>query len=388
MRRLWMAAALAVLVSGGAARAQTLHVGLVATLSGPAAVLGQQARDGFNLALKGLGGKLGGMDADVTVIDDELKPDIAQNRVRNLLEQGNVRFIVGPTFSNVLQAIFKPVTAAKVFLISDNAGPSSYAGKNCSPFFFTTSYQNDQVHAVLGQYAQSQGMKRVVTIVPNYQAGRDAVAGFKSKFAGEIADEIYVPLGQLDYSAELARIAAAKPDAVFAFVPGGMGVALVKQYRQAGLADYVPFLSAFTVDESTLPAQQDAALGMLAGANWAPDLDTKANHAFVAAFEAAYHYVPATYAFQAYDAAMLIDSAVRAVGPAKLGDAEAVRAALLRADFQSLRGDLAYSHNGYPIQNFYLTKVARRPDGKFETEILQTVFTHDVDSYAKECPLP
>ena len=382
MRRVILAAVAASLA--GSAAAETLNVGLVATLSGQSAALGIQSRDGFDLALKQLGGKIGGEDTHVTVIDDELKPDVAVSKVRTMLEREHPQFIVGPTYSNVLGAIVKPITDAKTFLISDNAGPSVLAGKACNPFFMTTSYQNDQIHAVLGHYAQDQGYKRVITMVPNYQAGRDAVAGFKRDYRGEVVDELYVPLGQLDFSAELARIAAAKPDAVFTFMPGGMGVALVKQYRQAGVT--VPLLSAFTVDESTLPAQGDAAVGMLAGSNWAPALDNPQTKAFTAAFEAAYHYVPATYAFQAYDAVMLIDSAVRALH-GNLSDPAAVRTALRKADFTSLRGKLAFSANGFPIQDFYLVQVAKRPDGKYQTEVVKTVYAAFADDYGKDCPL-
>ncbi len=378
-----MAAAL-VLGAAYPATAEPLNVAFIATLSGSAAVLGQQSRDGFNLALKQLNGSLGGMETHVTIIDDELKPDVALGKLRTVLERDHPAFVVGPIFSNVLAAIVKPVTDAHAFLVSDNAGPSSLAGKACNPYFLTTSYQNDQIHAVLGHYAQDQTYGKVITIVPNYQAGRDAVAGFKRDYKGEVADELYVPLGQLDFSAELARIAAAKPDAVFAFMPGGMGVSLVKQYRQAGLT--IPVLSAFTVDESTLPAQGDAAVGMLAGSNWAPNLDTPANKAFMAAFEAEYHYVPATYAFQAYDAAMLIDSAVRAE-KGKLDDPMGMRAALMKADFKSLRGSLHFSVNGFPVQDFYLVKVAKRPDGKYQTEVVQTIYKDFADDYAKDCPL-
>ena len=378
-----MAAAL-VLGAAYPATAEPLNVAFIATLSGSAAVLGQQSRDGFNLALKQLNGSLGGMETHVTIIDDELKPDVALGKLRTVLERDHPAFVVGPIFSNVLAAIVKPVTDAHAFLVSDNAGPSSLAGKACNPYFLTTSYQNDQIHAVLGHYAQDQNYAKVITIVPNYQAGRDAVAGFKRDYKGEVADELYVPLGQLDFSAELARIAAAKPDAVFAFMPGGMGVSLVKQYRQAGLT--IPVLSAFTVDESTLPAQGDAAVGMLAGSNWAPNLDTPANKAFMAAFEAEYHYVPATYAFQAYDAAMLIDSAVRAE-KGKLDDPMGMRAALMKADFKSLRGSLHFSVNGFPVQDFYLVKVAKRPDGKYQTEVVQTIYKDFADDYAKDCPL-
>jgi len=253
------------------------------------------------------------------------------------------------------------VTENKTFLISPNAGPSSYAGKECSPFFYVTSYQNDQVHEILGKVAQDRGYKRVYLLVPNYQAGRDSVAGFKLDYKGEIADESYVPLNTLDFQPELSKISSQKPDAVFTFMPGGMGVNLVKQYKQAGLAASIPVLSAFTVDESTLPAQQDAAVGMFGGANWAPNLDNPANKTFVAGYEAAYNSVPGTYAMQAYDAALLIDSAVKAVN-GDLGNKDAVAAALKKADFTSLRGNFKFNTNGYPIQDFYLTKVAKRAD--------------------------
>ena len=214
-----------------------LKVGLIATLSGPPAVLGQQLRNGFNLAVKNLGGKLGGRDVEVIVADDELKPDVAVTKVKALVERDKVEFVVGPIFSNILQAIMKPVTDGGAILISPNAGTSNFAGKECNPNFFVTSYQNDQVFAVSGKHAQDTGIKKVFLMAPNYQAGRDALAGFKICFKGEIADEVYVPLNQLDYSAELAKIAAAKPDAIYVFLPGGMGVNFVKQFRQAGLAD-------------------------------------------------------------------------------------------------------------------------------------------------------
>jgi branched-chain amino acid transport system substrate-binding protein len=383
----WKSAGLAVLlgVTIQPALAQDkIKVGVIVTLSGPAAGLGQQARDGFALAVKDLGGKMSGKDVEVTVVDDELKPDAAVTKVKGLLERDKVDFVVGPIFSNILLAIHKPVIDNKTFLISPNAGPSSYAGKECSRFFYVTSYQNDQVHEILGKVAQDRGYKRVYLLVPNYQAGRDSAAGFKLDYKGEIVEESYMPLGSLDFQPELSKIASLKPDAVFTFMPGGMGVNLVKQYRQAGLADNIPVLSAFTVDESTLPAQQGAAVGMFGGANWAPNLDNPQNKKFVASYEAAYSGVPGTYAMQAYDAALLIDSAVKAV-KGDLSNKDAVAAALKAADFTSLRGDFKFSANGYPIQDFYLTKVAKRPDGKYQTEIVQKVFENYADRYAKDC---
>ncbi len=381
-----LAAAAVILAGTGAQGQEKLKIGIIATLSGPPAVLGQQLRNGFNLAVKDLNGKLGGRDVEVIVADDELKPDLAVNKVKALVDRDKVDFVVGPIFSNILAAIMKPVTEGGAILISPNAGTSNFAGKECNPNFFVTSYQNDQVFAVSGKHAQDTGIKKAFLMAPNYQAGKDALAGFKAFFKGDIADEVYVPLNQLDFSAELAKIAAANPDAIYVFLPGGMGVNFVKQFRQAGLANNVTFLSAFTVDESTLPAQQDAALGFFGGANWAPDLDNPQNKRFVADYEKEFGAVPATYAFQAYDAALLIDSAVRQV-QGNVANREALRAAMMKAEFASLRGGFKFNTNHYPIQDFYLVKVAKRADGKFETQIVKKVFENYADPHAKDCAM-
>ena len=362
-----------------------ITVGLLLTLSGPGAVLGQHARDGFELALKQRHGRLGGRDINLVVVDDELKPDVAVARARRLIEQDKASFVVGPIFSNVLAAIFRPVTTDAI-LISPNAGASTFAGKACSPYFFATSYENNQVHEVSGEYAQRKGYKRAFLMAPNYQAGKDAIAGFKSKFKGEILDEDYVPLTQLDFQSDLARIAAAKPDVIYAFMPGALGVNLVKQFRQSGLADSVPFLSAFTVDESTLPAQRDAAVGMYGGMTWAPNMDNAANKAFEPAFEEAYKYVPASYAMQGYDAAQVIDAALTKLGGDNR-DKDKLQQALRSAQINSPRGGFRFNTNGYPIQDFYLVQVAKRADGLFQTEIRERVFENYADEFAKECPL-
>jgi branched-chain amino acid transport system substrate-binding protein len=367
------------------ARAQQapVRIGLVAVLTGPQAALGTHLRDGFLLGMRHLENRLGNRPAEVLVIDDELRPDVAVTKVRAALERDRCDFIVGVVFSNILQAIMRPVTETNTFLISTNAGPSTFAGRGCNPFFFTTSYNNDQVHSVMGQAAQDEGHRRVFLMTPNYQAGRDAMAGFKSRFKGEVVDEVYVPLNHLDFSAELARIAAARPDALFTFMPGGLGVNLVRQYRQAGLAS-IPFLSTFTVDEATLPAQGEAAEGFFSAAPWAPNMDNEANRRFVRDFEATYNYIPASYAAQAYDAAMLLHSAVGRVG-GDLADRNALREAIRAADFRSVRGGFRFGTNHYPIQDHWLLKVVRRPDGRFQTETVRKVLENDVDPYAAEC---
>lgn len=362
---------------------QPVRIAVMAVLSGPQASLGTQLRDGFALGLKHQDDRLGGRAVEVQVLDDELRPEVAVSKVRTALERDKVDFVVGPVFSNVLQAIFRPVTESRTVLISPNAGPSTYAGRGCSPFFFVTSYNNDQVHSVLGQAAQDAGYKTAFLMTPNYQAGRDAVAGFKSRFKGEVVGETYVPLNQLDFSGELTQLAAAKPDCLFTFMPGGLGINLVRQYRQAGLQN-IPFLSAFTVDESTLPAQQDAAVGFYSAASWAPNMDNPANKRFVADYEAAYGIVPGSYAAQSYDAAQLIGSALRRTNGGT-ENKDALRAALRAADFPSVRGPFRFGANQYPVQDFWLLRVAKRPDGKFQTETVRKVLSDDVDPWAKDC---
>lgn len=367
-----------------AASDDVLRIGLIYTLSGPPAALGVQARDGFQLAAEQIG-DLGGMKTEIIVIDDEGKPDLAADKARELVARDQVDFVVGPIFSNILIAIHRPVTETGTILISTNAGTSNFAGAECNPNFFVTSYQNDQNHEVMGAYAQREGFTNVFLMAPNYQAGKDSLAGFKNSYKGGVAGEVFTELGQLDFSSELAQIAAFQPDALFTFMPGGMGVNLVKQYSQAGLTS-IPFLSAFTVDETTLPATQDAAVGLLGGANWAPDLDNAANKKFVDAYIAKYDSVPGTYAMQAYDAAQLIDSAVRKVN-GDLTNRDALRAAIKEADFESPRGDFSFGVNNYPVQDFYLVEAVKRDDGRYGTSIREKIFDDYVDNYASKCTM-
>ncbi|HBB85197.1 MAG TPA: ABC transporter substrate-binding protein [Sulfitobacter sp.] len=371
---------------GSMALAEDIKIGMVVTLSGPPAALGQQIVDGFQLALDEKDGMLGGQKIELIVEDDELKPDVALLKATSLVERDEVDFVVGTVFSNMLQAIFKPVVQSETFLVSPNAGPSTFAGRNCNPYFFVTSYQNNQNAEISGMIANEEGFESVFTMVPNYQAGRDNIKGFKQTFKGTVTDEVFTPLGHQDFSAELARISTSDADAVFTFMPGGMGVRLVNQFANAGLSENTKFMSVFTTDETTLPGQKDAAVGFLAAGSWAPDLANDANTAFVSAFEAKYGYVPGSYAMQAYDAASLIDSAVAKTG-GDLSDKDAVRAALKEADFTSLRGDFSFNNNHYPVQDFHMLNVIKREDGNYQTSFVRTIAEDYPDSFHQDCKM-
>lgn len=380
-----LAAALTVLASPALA-AEKVKLGYIATFSGPAGIIGQHSFDGFMLGVEHAGGKLGGLPTEVIKEDDQLKPDVGLQVAKKLLEKERVDFVVGTIFSNVLMAIYKPVVESKTFLITPNAGPSPIAGAQCSPWLFSSSWENASPHETMGKYVNDKGYKRVYLIAPNYQAGKDALTGFKRYYKGEVVAEVYTTLNQPDYSAELAQIRAAKPDALYAFEPGGMGVNFVKQYAQAGLLKEIPFFSAFTVDETTLKAQGDAAVGTYGSSFWTADLKNPANERFVADFEKKYGYTPSNFSAQAYDAALLIDSGIRAV-KGNLEDKDGLRAAFRKADFKSVRGPFRYNHNHFPIQNFYLQQAVRDAAGKVRLVNRGLVFKDHADAYAQDCPM-
>src|SRR5688572_15372955 len=323
--RLAFIAAAAALCAGTAPAfaADSVKVGFLSTLSGPGSGLGIDIRDGFNLALKHGGGKLGGLPAEVVVADDQQNPEMARQTADRLIKRDKVDFMTGIVFSNVMLAVGPAVFKEKTYYISANAGPSQYAGEQCNPYFFTVGTQNDNLHEAVGKTVQEKGFKRVALLAPNYPAGKDALAGFKRFYKGEIVLENYTALNQLDYGSELSKMRAATPDAVYIFLPGGLGINFIKQFVGAGLSkDMTLFGPGFSADEDVIRAVGEPMLGIFNSSHWAHDLDNPVNKKFVADFQKEYGRLPTLYASQGYDAARLIDSAVRDV-KGNLADKEA-----------------------------------------------------------------
>jgi branched-chain amino acid transport system substrate-binding protein len=374
------------LLAPNLAVAQTVKIGYLATLSGQAAQLGIDSVDGFKLALQKLDGKLGGLPVELVVIDDQLKPEVGIEQAKRLIEKEQTSIIVGTTFSNILMAVVQPITRAQVFLISPNAGPSPLAGAQCNPNFFAVAFQNDQIYEPIGAFLQKKGTKRVVALAPNYQAGKDAIAGFKHTFKGELLDEIYTPLAQLDFSAELARISSLKPDAAFAFYPGGLAVAFVKQYDQAGLTKTVPLYGGFPlVDETVRKAQGKASVGLVTSGNWALDLPFPVNKEFSDNFKKAYGREPSEFAAYAYDTALVLDGAIKAAD-GKLGDKDKLRDAIRQAKVESTRGIFRFNNNHFPIQDWYVRTVVDDASGtRIRTD--EKIYAGEGDRFARQCPM-
>src|SRR5574343_1000236 len=374
------ALAAALMLAGSAHAADQIKVGLVSTLSGPGAGLGVDIRDGFNLAMKQLGGKLGNLPAEVIIADDQQNPDVAKQTADKFLKRDKVDFMTGIVFSNVMLAVGPTVFAAKTPYISANVGPSQYACEQCNPYFFNVAWQNDNLHEAVGKTVMDKGFKKLVLLAPNYPAGKDALTGFKRFYKGAVVEEIYTKLGQLDYAAELAQARAAKPDALYIFLPGGMGINFIKQFVGAGLSrDITLFGPGFSADEDVIKAVGEPMLGMFNSSHWAHDMDNAANQRFVADFQKEYGRLPSLYASQGYDAAGLIDGAVKDV-KGKVEDRPALLKALKAAHFASVRGDFRFNNNQYPIQDYYLRVITKNAAGKVTNRTLYKIFSQHADA--------
>ena len=383
MRSLAFAAAMAAAVAVHAA--DKVRIGFISTLSGPNAAIGTDIRDGFNLAVKLNGGKLGDLPAEVLVSDDQLKPENAKQIAERYLRLEKVDFITGIVFSNIVLAVAPDAIANQVFFISPNAGPAQYTGAQCNPFFFAASWPSEAYSEAAGQYMTSKGIKNAVFLAPNYVGGQDAATGFKRMYKGKLVDEIYTKLGQLDYAAELSQIRAKQPEALYVFLPGGMGVNFIKQFVAAGMSkDIQLIVPLWGSDQDIIRAVGEPMLGLFSVGHWSIDLENAANKKFVPAFEAEYKRLPTGYAASGYDTALLIDSAVRKV-KGGIEDKDTLRAALRAADFRSVRGEFKFNRNQFPIQNYYLQVVGKGPDGRIMHKTLGTVLANRGDAYVEQC---
>jgi len=376
------------LLATGAQAADSVKIGFLTTLSGPGAVIGQELKDGFALGIRHSGDKLGGLPVSLTVVDDQQNPETARQAVERFVKRDKVDIVTGMAFSNVLLPVLPMILASDTVYLSPNAGPADYAGAKCSKNFFATAWQTEDIPAAMGKFATEKKFNRVALIAPNYPGGRESLAGFKRLYKGEIIEEIYSKMGQMDYSAELATVRASKPDAVFFFLPGGMGVNFIKQFDGAGLGKQMALLTpGFSADEDTIKAVGPSLLGAYNGAQWSPDLPGAANKRFVDDFQKVYGRPPTLYASQSYDTALLIDAAVKAAG-GKVEDHDLLRKSLKTAEFKSVRGAFRFNTNQYPIQNIYMRVVEKDAQGRIGNRLVGTTLENHADAFVASCALP
>ncbi len=382
------AACLALVASPAMAQNKTVKIGFVSTFSGPTAVIGNDMRNAFELALDHMGRKIGGLPVEVIYEDDGQKPDIGKQKTEKLIESDKVDFIVGYIWSNVLLASLKPIVDSKTMTVFANAGPSQFAGELCSPYVFSTSWQNDQTPQAVGEYMNQKGVKSVYLIGPNYAAGKDMLSGVASTFKGKmLGQDLTKWPDQLDFSAELSKARAAKPDAIFAFYPGACGRAIPDAICAAGPEGSDPALHRLHHRrDCRLPLQKDLALGVPGAQQWVNDLPFDANKKFVSGFREKYKTSPTFYASQSYDAAQLINSAVVAA-KGDLTKKDVMRDEMRKANFPSVRGPYKYGNNHIPIQNFYLQDVVKNADGSLGLKTVATIVKDSQDRFASKCPM-
>jgi branched-chain amino acid transport system substrate-binding protein len=370
-----------------ASAADKIKVGFISTLSGPGAVIGIALRDGFNIALKQTGGKLGGLPAEVLMGDDQQNPDVGRQLADRMVKRDKVDIVTGVVFQNIMSAVEQPVLSSGTFLVGANTGPSYFAGERCHPNFFAVSWVSDSYGEATGKLARDASYKKVFVIAANYPGGRDVVNGFRRFYTAPIAGEASPRLGQIDFSAELAQARAAKPDAVFIFLPGGMGVSFLKQWSQTGMDKETTLLATgWNLDHDTITAVGAATVGAVSTTHWNYDFDNVQSKRFVKDFEKEYGRLPAVYASQGYDAAMLLDTAIRDV-KGNLDDKNALRAAIQAARFKSVRGEFKFGANHFPIQDYYSQQVVM-DNGKLVNKTLGKVLTQRVDAYGSACKMP
>ncbi len=381
------ALALALALAAPAQAQQKVKIGFISTMSGPPAIIGKHMKDSVEIALDHLGRKMNGMDVEVFYGDDQFKPEVGVQIAEEMLKRNQVDFMAGIIWSNVMMAVMPVVTGAGKIMVGANAGASPLAGSQCNELYYSASWNNDQSPEALGKYLNDKGINDLYVLAPNYQAGKDMVAGLKRYYKGRIVEEVYTKFQQTDYQAEITQLRSKNPKAVFAFYPGGMGIQFVKQYTQAGLRDQIPLYTVFTVDETTLPALKEAAIGQYEARFWSPDLNVPASKKYVADFEKKFGYTPSFYGAQSYDAIMLIDSAVRGT-KGNLKDSKALAREMHKANYNSVRGKFQFNNNNHPIQDFYLLQAVKsgNKDG-VEMKILQKAFEKHQDAYHKECKL-
>lgn len=384
--------AAAAMVAAGSASAQELRIGFISTMTGGGAALGTPLLNGWKLGLDHEGwtkdgDKLGGVVTKIFYGDDQQRPDVGLREVDKLIKNDKVQLVSGFVWSNVLIAAQKPLTEAGVGIVIANAGGSPLAGDLCSPLIVSTSWNSDQPAEALGKLMTEDKIGTIYLMAPNYQAGKDVLAGLQRTLKGpKVVGETLFKVGESDFQADISKIRASKSDAVFVFAPGAMGPAFFKQWAASGAGAQIRVYSANTVDHVSLPALGDSAVGSYHALQWNVDLPNAANQRFVKDYSAKFGQLPSNYSAQAYDAARLIAATVKSLG-GKIDDVVALMKAMRKTKYESTRGPYEYNVNGVPIQNFYRLDVVKGADGKVEIVTRGVIIEKHRDSYWEKCPI-
>jgi branched-chain amino acid transport system substrate-binding protein len=382
--------ALAASVPASSVPAQELRIGFMATQTGGAAAIGQHAVNGWKIGLDHEGwakdgDKLGGVPTRMFYADDQLKPDVALKEMERLVTQERIHIGAGFIWTNILLAARTPLLANKRIILSTVAGPSIMAGKECTPYFVSTSWTGEQTAQAAGNMLNSDGIKSLYILVPNYQGGKDIIAGVTSSYKGKVVSQTLFKMGETDFQADISKLRAEKPEAVFYFGPGAMSVSFLRQWAASGAGKEIKLYTHFAVDSITLPVIGESAIGTFHVGSWAKDSPSEINQKFIKDYMAKFGHMPSTFAQQAYDGPRLLAAALKKTG-GKFEDPLEFVKLLRHTPYPSARGYFEYNVNGLPIVDFYRREVVRSADGKPQIVTRGTAVKASKDPYWQECP--
>jgi branched-chain amino acid transport system substrate-binding protein len=377
------AAAAATPTAAATVSREPIRIGILLTLSGPASPNGEANQRGLRLAFEEAGQVIAGRPFELTIEDSAGQPDQALAKARQLIEQRRVHLLLGITLSNEAAALRDYLHQNQIPTIVTNAALQALTRdpKMRSPYIFRISYANGQYDAPVADYAYNKlGYKRMMGFAADYAAGKEELAAFKARFTkagGTWVDEIYSPMGTQDFGPYLQRIQqqAGNIDAVFQFHGlSSDAIRLVVQYEEFGLKDQIPLIaSGATTDDSILSEMGDAAVGLVSGTVYTASIDRPENKKFVETFRQKYNRVPGQVDYLGYLGGLVARAAIEEV-KGNVEDKQALIQAIKGVRIQGPAGEFRiHPESQGPIHNIYICRVAKRGDGTFYNEILETI---------------
>lgn len=377
-KRHFIRAAAALALAGGLGHAMaqdnSFKIGLILPMTGPFASTGKQLEAAARLYMAQNGDTVAGKKVQLIVKDDTGAPDVTKRIAQELVINDKVQVLAGFGLTPLAFATAPVATQAKTPLVVMAAATSSIT--QASPFIIRTSFTVPQVVTVLADWATKNNIKKVVSLVTDYAPGVDSEKYFSQRFqanGGQVIETLRVPLRSPDFAPFLQKVRDAKPDALFTFVPSGVGSALMKQFAERGLdkAGIRMIAEGSVTDDDILNGMGDVALNVVTAHHYSAAHNSPANKAFVEAFGKANDGMrPNFMAVGAYDGMRVIYEAAKRT---KGAGGEALLNAMKGQVFESPRGPMYIdAQTRDVVHNVYVRKVERINGQLWNTEI-QTV---------------
>lgn len=365
--------------SSPAAEKPPIKVGLLLPYTGPVPFQAKGVNDGVELYFDEIGKKAGGRAIQLIKEDTEFNPSVGLTKVRRLVEEHKVNFIVGPVNSAVALAIHDYVRKQKVILINPCANTRELTSpEKASDNIFRVVETSDQGNYPMGKWmVKNTPHRNVVLTASDFAGGHHNAEAFKAGFeeaGGKVIKEVYPKLGTMDFASYLAAVDVKGADAVYAWFVGTDAVRFVQQYQEFGLKKRLPLYGYVTiVDDPYLASVGEAALGIIAGSHYPVNLDTPKNRAFIKAYQGKYGEPPYRYSEYGYTAGNLIGAAAEAL-KGEVEDISRVAKEFKRVASRigSPSGPLAFDQYSQRIINLYVVKTEKR-DGKLGNVVIDEI---------------